>query len=217
MVRSRNAESLDCALTASEAECLPLCGRDSGPHRVPVVRGTGAGCSEFFQRTVIRVRKVVGMEGLARGVPAILMGGFFVFVSVMMAGDRISEIRSGARSADWPAVQGEVLRSSVTRSGGSRSSGSRSSLVFDYRYEVGGTVYEGDRVSFTAIQLRRIPNAYPVGDTVAVYHDPADPNASVLEPGVAMGAAIVSLVPFLLFSAVGFVLAGWGVYIVREG
>lgn len=155
------------------------------------------------------------MHGVSRGVPAILVGGFFVFVAFMMTQDRVGEIRRGADSADWPSVQGEVLRSSVMRGGGGTRGGRRWRLVFAYRYEVAGTTYEGRRVAFTAIKIRRVPDTFPQGATVLVRYDPDDPAVSVLEPGVETGAVVGSLAPFLVFAAVGLALAGWGLHLMR--
>jgi len=69
----------------------------------------------------------------------------------------------------------------------------RSVTVFDatriaYRYSVAGPAYESDRVSPAARPVRaasaegrRRAAAYPLGATVTVYYDPADPARSLLE------------------------------------
>ncbi|MBI2751332.1 MAG: DUF3592 domain-containing protein [Burkholderiales bacterium] len=106
------------------------------------------------------------------------------------------------QSTSWPSVSGTVTRSSVKpieeedeRSGYDRS-GSRSYSTIGYRvevayrYEVGGRTYECDRVTFkvgemfaTDAAAQAIADRYKVGESVVVFHDPANPKEATLTRG----------------------------------
>lgn len=59
-----------------------------------------------------------------------------------------------------------------------------------YRYLVGDTEYLGTRRSFTRVHpavedaWQKVIDNYPVGKTVTLYYDPANPGTAVLEPGL---------------------------------
>lgn len=101
------------------------------------------------------------------------------------------------RSRDWPAVQGRVTESSVfvgtlrsKNPAAKRATSTEAALyvpqVF-YAFEVDGRTHTGSRVSFTDERTTDYAAAqtlvarYPARSTVNVYHDPDDPELSVLE------------------------------------
>ncbi len=101
-----------------------------------------------------------------------------------------SAAAEGTDSAGWPTVPGEITRSSVgeIRDGGDRD---RTEYAPDiaYRYGAGSRDRVGTRVRFTAFdagsqaQAQAVVARYPVGATVIVYYDSADPDQAVLVPG----------------------------------
>jgi hypothetical protein len=62
-------------------------------------------------------------------------------------------------------------------------------LALRYRYEVAGQTYTGSRLSALPrhypdeATVLAVCRRYPVGQKVQVFHDPARPERSVLEPG----------------------------------
>jgi hypothetical protein len=129
----------------------------------------------------------------------------------------VEQTRLARASLTWPAVDGEVVRSSIEqeRSTGGSGPGSRSIThrpVIVYRYAVEGIPYEGRRVSYgdtasSAVEdARKVTAKYPSAGRVRVYYRPGTPAEAVLEPG-SHG------VPWLLtaiggvFLAVGAILA----------
>jgi hypothetical protein len=104
-------------------------------------------------------------------------------------------LQDARASASWPSVQGQVTSSEVERS---TSEGDTSYLPqVDYAYTVNDVSYRGDRITFgqNSYGSRRgaeeVVARYPVGQTVAVYYDPVEPDSAVLEPGVSSGSYIV--------------------------
>ena len=62
-----------------------------------------------------------------------------------------------------------------------------------YQYSVNGVEYSGHALSFGRSYSRgdimQVSKKFPVGHTVAVYYDPANPERSVLMPGGNVGQA----------------------------
>ena len=135
---------------------------------------------------------------MAIGIVFLLLGGF--------------EIREGLKTQDWIAASGKILSSEVVsgRSGRPgampKSGGGRSySVAIRYRYEVSGTTFEGDRVSFgnqsfkKRHKAQKLKDQYPRGKEVEVFYDPATASSSVLQKGIGLSWVAV-LVGALLFS-----------------
>ena len=125
------------------------------------------------------------------GVLAIAVGCFLAVVFNYAA------FTQGFVSESWPTVEGKITSSSVAESG------PRDHLTFrahvSYQYEVNETVHRSDRVDFNPtgmssskrVHAQEITRKYPVGKQVTIAYDPEDPNISVLEPGVKLGAAFM--------------------------
>jgi hypothetical protein len=108
-----------------------------------------------------------------------------------------------ARSqADWPAVAGTIIASEVVTviipSPGVRRT---EAVEIRYVYEVGGTIYESDRVNLDTVAVeansedgQRLLSTYPSGATVTVYYNPADPAEAVLEREPSPEGIIVGMV-----------------------
>ena len=97
-------------------------------------------------------------------------------------------------SVSWPSTKGEIISSELKRSK-IREGKARSSrpdfYVFKarYQYEIGGEVYESQRVSFLSEYIRRpkradIERIYASGRTVDVFYNPDAPGESTLITGV---------------------------------
>jgi hypothetical protein len=92
--------------------------------------------------------------------------------------------RHARRSAAWPTVEGEIVKSAVTR----YSRRLRWDWHVEYRYRVDGCEHTGWRTYFGCMVpigvARNIVQRFPVKSTVTVYYDPHRPGRSVLLPGV---------------------------------
>ena len=114
-----------------------------------------------------------------------------VLISAVIVRGKLARIR---RAAGWSGTTGTVRISEIRPD---RSGSTIRNPLFDnlphvvYEYRVGSRTYSGERISFgddtgganAAATLRR----YPVGATVPVYYDPADPGEAILEREAPMG------------------------------
>jgi hypothetical protein len=104
-----------------------------------------------------------------------------------------------ARTVDFPTVPGTVIHSDITESRGSKGSLRRRADI-RYRYVVNDQQYTGTRLRLSTLalgdgsrQARAAVAAFPVGKTVPVSYDPADPAQSLLQPGLLPEHLIVAL------------------------
>ncbi len=108
-----------------------------------------------------------------------------VGASLALRGARRSH--SGAGATTWPVTRGTILSSSiqVLRTGTSR----REVPLVRYSYQVGLQMYQGSRIraddevhdASSGGRAREVLTRYPVGSSVQVFYDPADPARSALE------------------------------------
>jgi hypothetical protein len=111
----------------------------------------------------------------------------FLPMAVMLIALIINGVLKVRQAKDWSQAQGRVTRSRMaSRSPPAGSSIGTTENVPDvaYSFTVRGKNYQGNRVSLGNISGRFADEAlkrYPVGATVAVYYDPADPDSNVLE------------------------------------
>ncbi len=109
---------------------------------------------------------------------------FFPFGAFFYAQGRWNLARARA-SRRWPTAPGVVQSDEVERRQTSYFMFYK--LTLSYRYEVGGTSYEGDRVQFGPARvaerelIERLETKYPPGAQVNVHYDPNDPSTAVLE------------------------------------
>lgn len=126
----------------------------------------------------------------------------------------------GNAAASWPEVQGTVVSATVK----SRTSMRRSQTVgqrdrlrefypsITYRWTVNGQTYTGSRYQLGANaesyyfgerdKAQAEVDAHPVGKSIPVFHDPADPSAAVLVRDTSSGV-YVPLPLGLLMMALG--------------
>lgn len=124
---------------------------------------------------------------------------FLVFFVAVIRNNRRHK-RLVEQSTSWPSVRGTVTRSGVkaievddTMSDDHRAQKTYRTIGYAvevaYRYEVGGRTYECDRVTFkdrmlaTNAAAQAIADRYKVGESVVVFHDPANPKEATLTRG----------------------------------
>ena len=119
-------------------------------------------------------------------------------------------IRQRFRAESFATAPGRVTHCELVRTRG-RKGGTRYTPKIHFTYTVGGreftseTYHFGDQASNDATGAERIVKAYPVGQTVTVHYDAADPAQAVLLIGLEGGEIFLTL--FLtLFNCVMFVL-----------
>ena len=139
----------------------------------------------------------------------------FVAIGLWFLVKFILNLGKANRAKDWPTADGLITRAEISSHLSRRNdSGSRKTLyeaLVGYTYTVKGVEYQGNRVAFadTSNSDRRKAEAvlerYTVGSAVRVYHNPADPQNAMLEPGVNQ-QGLLSLVIPLAFLAVAVVV-----------
>jgi len=117
-------------------------------------------------------------------------------VLVYLAGERLELRRLSHESLDWPRARGEVIGGRTAWSASPRSGKSYWPTI-DYRYSVGGTTFQGNRVSFRSSYRRSETEAafarYPIGSAVSVWYRPGAAEESVLEPNTWRGGLATDL------------------------
>jgi hypothetical protein len=117
-------------------------------------------------------------------------------------------------SKSWPSVPGRIIGASCREdvTGGTTSDSADSETIWytpfvQYEYQVGNQTYRGNRIAFSEERkgslkvASKVLEAFPVGNPVTVFYDPAKPRDAVLqrrEPGhriflAIMGLALVAL------------------------
>lgn len=133
-----------------------------------------------------------------------LVAEIFLIVGVLLGGFLLWQLIKGMRAKNWPTVQGKVVNSRVTTSVSRDSDGDLSTTYgaeIDYRYEVDGYEYSGDRRSFADYsssnkrRAEKIVARFASGADVPVYYSPDDPQKSVLEPGINLVSVLFLLLP----------------------
>lgn len=131
-----------------------------------------------------------------------------LFQMIMLAGTGLMvfgamPVIEAISAASWPSTQGVIVSSGVKTGvpGGKRS---RTPGVV-YRYVVKDIRYQGERVRFGPDFIPGRPSVaavaagYREGDTVEVFHDPADPWKSVLDRTFHPGMLAMPVAGFFLF------------------
>lgn len=130
-----------------------------------------------------------------------LLGTFLSALAIVAAYRLYVSWRHGNSSVHWPSATGSVIESRFVLEG------DESELIIRYEYPADAKSREGNTVTFRGFSLDRdtleaYVRKYPQGASVRVYFDPAQPNISVLEPGVELRSYLIgSLVILALFCA----------------
>jgi hypothetical protein len=115
------------------------------------------------------------------------------------------------RARDFPATEGTVS-SSATRSYCAGIGIVGYSLVVQYEYAVGGTVYRGDRFRYDSSTKPGVAEDeakfWPKGRKITVYYNPRKPQDALLVPGIA-GDEVLDLIKLTPFDAIGLSFVFW--------
>lgn len=152
-----------------------------------------------------------------------------VFIGVaglFILGFGLWRLARGARTRGWATVPGTVLTSNTIarrvkrlRSEDDPEDLPDTQILYlpevKYTYTVGGREYTGDHVRLFELQVsnqeaaRSVAARYPLGASVTVHYNPADPSQAVLEPGP--GGSVW----MILAAAIGcfLVSAGLGLFV----
>jgi hypothetical protein len=185
--------------------------RSGQPHRQPIRKGEYGGraadiagvvvLAVFFLLAMLSVFRIrIPMPSLslptqldstaARIILAFV--GLFLTVIIFAALWKWWEIR---KAATWPSVAGRITRSrqcvrTTTHPEGGATV--REIADIEFQYEVAGALYAGDRPTLAEVltpqEIAAMLARYPVGTTVMVHYNPADPADSVLERDAPPGA-----------------------------
>ncbi|MEM7147354.1 MAG: DUF3592 domain-containing protein [Verrucomicrobiota bacterium] len=155
-----------------------------------------------------------------------IRGLFALGYGVYVIGRSIYQYLTDRRLLRGPSVAGKIVYSGAEGKW-DKSSGSGGEIggnyhymyspVFEYRYEVSGGVYTGDRVTLGKSSCsvkswaEKQAAKYPVGAEVEVFYDESDPSVSMLESAAMKGVWLVLLL------LVGLGLVGLGVYLLSAG
>jgi uncharacterized protein DUF3592 len=128
-------------------------------------------------------------------VTGLLLGGWVMSKS-------LRAIVSGVLSESWPTVRGSIKAVTMeTKLNGEGEEVSRQRV--EYSYVVGGTTYRGARIRFglpLILQWSSQPGPFSGGESVAVIHNPSQPEMSTLQRGFS---------PFVLFTLAFGCLTVW--------
>jgi len=145
----------------------------------------------------------------------VVIGSCFVFVGVSTGTFFCYRIFQGVTSTQWPFVIGELESTDLKEViyegrevGGGADLASAWVVNFRYSYSVADREYDGSRVTYsdginkTSRALKKLQEKYRGKSQVQVYHNPNNPNQSVLVPGL----NIFNFTPLITSSL--FILAG---------
>ena len=134
---------------------------------------------------------LAGVVGLAFGAAGLI---YYLLIALV-----------GIAAYRWPRASGRITMARVEREFGHRLPNWVPKVT--YSYEVSGTPHNGSRISFwnksRVFQSRAqaIVDRYPVGGSVTVRYDPADPSLAVLQPGLGLELLSAALFFALLLLA----------------
>lgn len=153
------------------------------------------------------------IQQAASGGKGMGLSGSLIFVTafglpgLIALGIAAFQVFTGLSATTWPGTQGTIETSYLAEH--SDSDGTTYSSEIVYRYVVEDRIYTNDRVhvgddvsSSGRRPAQRRVDRYPVGMSVTVRYDPANPQNSLLEPGLSWGI-LFPLGFGLIFSAVG--------------
>lgn len=122
-------------------------------------------------------RRIIGFFGLA-------FGSLFLMVGLGVMGAAVKRGLKQKATSGWPSVEGTIISTELTKSD---DDGAESPLL--YEFELNGAVFRSTRVAFidrSNIDYNdwiQLANGLPRDGTIAVYHNPENPNESVLIAG----------------------------------
>lgn len=153
----------------------------------------------------------------------IFVGALFVLFSILLIRRGLGTRRLARESVNWPVADGKILETRVRRelrNPTGRAGGSYEVFIPQarYGYAVAGEPFEGtiirvgvDQFGYGAEAVAQAQLApYPIGDSVPVRYNPADPAIAVLEAAEYGGARNIFGGVLLLGVGLGaFAFAAW--------
>ncbi len=161
---------------------------------------------------------------------AIIAGIFALvaFAGIVVIGQGITTLRTGAVSANWPHVMGKMLKAEVTSSTTQRRDNEGRSYTdttyypsVTYEFVLNGQTYQSNRLSAQDNGYSKSTDALNAieqvnsGDGVTVYYNPQNPKEAMLKPGIS-GNSFVSLVFGGLLLLLGGGVIVWLVRVFRR-
>jgi Protein of unknown function (DUF3592) len=188
--------------------------KGKGPHAsiiILIVFGAIAGVLTAHAIAGKMIMMENGLPIFALGVPIAMILICFGCVALYF-----SELRKAKQNTTWPTTEGKILGSKVvgheetrTDDDGDESTSTVYRPDIRYSYRVNGADYAADtwkgRMRYSSGSPKYAERAvarYPVGQTVTVHYDPADPGMGVLELGNHDGAG-VALAVGIVFGLTG--------------
>ena len=141
-------------------------------------------------------RKLIGLRAGA----LTLFAAFFLWI----ASDSAVALYQASRAEAWPTVPGQITSSGVAKGCGR---GGSYYPVVRYSYNLGGTGYEGRRVTFGNVgcgsegSAQTIASEYPVNKSIRVYVNPSNPRDTVITTHVHEETKVALLLTGALFLA----------------
>jgi len=123
-----------------------------------------------------------------------IVGAIFFLVGLGLLGKGLFDLRKARQALQWPTTQGVITRSEIKIH--ADSEGTSYTPVIEYAYTVQGrdycsnSLWAGPRLSASQNFAAKITARYPLGQTVTVTYNPAQPASAVLEPGISKFAFI---------------------------
>jgi hypothetical protein len=121
-------------------------------------------------------------------------------------------IERAKASVNWPSTTGTITAS------GTKKAMFRSQPRIAYSYEVNGTAFSSERISFAPgvppKETEAIVARYPVGKTVAVQYSPEKPSEAVLESGATKN--VRAQFRFLVTCFIIIIVVNVGLYFLRS-
>lgn len=137
----------------------------------------------------------------------VFCGALFVGIGVYFLARALTSVYDARQSWHWPSTPGWIADSLVHEQSG--VDGPVFGVQIRYVYTVAGHEYVGNRASFANFmqssgrgRAERFVRRFPKGASVNVYHDPDEPNESVLVTGFNRDVLGVSVLA-LTFIAIG--------------
>jgi len=115
----------------------------------------------------------------------------FVITGAVILFFGVRQIQQATASQSWPSVMGVVTVSELGKhTGDDRNDSTTYSADISYDYLVDDVSYINSAIQFGQVSssdpavARTVLQRYEVGQTVAVYYNPAKPAQAVMEPGM---------------------------------
>jgi len=144
----------------------------------------------------------------------IALGTFSTAIGSVVAYTGLGMVRKAKATMRWPSAEGQIVRSEGVRILIPSLSSSNRKPVYgpeiEYEYATSGHKITGKNIKTgitgsgdsDGILANRYLAKYPVGKTVPVFFNPANPQDSILEPGPSR-MTYIPLVTGLLFMVIG--------------